>query len=268
MRIRMSRLKVAAVQTAPEFGRVETNTETALAMIPAQVDLAVLPELFNTGYQFRDREEADTLCESIPDGPTCRRLQAFAAANKTVIVAGLAERHDDRLFNSSVMVHPDGRIDVYRKVHLFWDEKLIFTPGDLGFPLQTVGDIPAGMMVCFDWIFPESARTLALAGAQLVCHPSNLVLPYCPEAMITRSLENRIFTITTNRTGVEERIPGQRLEFIGSSQIVSPSGERLASLDRTETGACTAEIDIVETSKTLTPRNDLWEDRRPETYTL
>ena len=184
------------------------------------------------------------------------------------LVAGLAERVGDTIFNSSVMVQPDGRVDTYRKVHLFWDEKTIFAAGDLGFPVQTAGGIEMGMMVCFDWIFPEAARSLALSGARILCHPSNLVLPYCPEAMLTRSLENRVFSITSNRVGFEERIPGKRLDFIGSSQIVSPLGKRLASLGRDETGACMAEIDTVETDKALTPRNDLWEDRRPDVYRL
>lgn len=264
----MSKLRVAAIQTAPEFGDILGNIDTALSLVPSDVDLAVLPELFNTGYQFRNRSEAAGLSEPVPDGPTCTRLREFANANKVTLVAGLSELQGEDLFNSSVMVHPDGRVDLYRKVHLFWDEKSIFTPGDLGFPLQSIRGIETGMMICFDWVFPEAARTLALAGAHLICHPSNLVLPYCPAAMVTRSIENRVFTITSNRAGIEERIEGQRLEFIGSSQIVSPSGERLAHLGREETGACTAEIDMVQTSKILTPRNDLWEDRRVDTYKL
>jgi len=76
------------------------------------------------------------------------------------------------------------------------------------------------MMICFDWFFPESARTLALKGAQLILHPSNLVMPYCQDAMITRSIENRVFSITSNRIGREGGY-----NFTGKSQIVSFDGK-------------------------------------------
>jgi predicted amidohydrolase len=83
--------------------------------------------------------------------------------------------------------------------------------------------VKVGMMICFDWIFPESARTLALKGAQIIAHPSNLVLSYCQQAMFTRAVENRVFTITANRTGTE--INGDKeLYFTGKSVIVDTKG--------------------------------------------
>ena len=124
-----------------------------------------------------------------------------------------------------------------------------------------------GLLICFDWIFPEAARTLALAGATLLCHPSNLVLPHCPDAMITRCLENRVFAVTANRVG-EERRGVTPLRFIGLSQVVSPRGERLARCGAVDEGAATAVIDPGAFDKRLTPRNDLWEDRRPDIYRL
>ncbi len=261
----MSRLKVAAVQTAPRFGEVERNLDEALALVPPGLDLAVLPELFATGYQFRDRAELASLAEDL-EGPTCTRLRAHAADSGTTLVAGLAERDGGLFFNSSVLVRPDGSTELYRKVHLFWDEKVLFTPGDLGFPVFEACGTTVGMMVCFDWVFPEAARSLALAGARVICHPSNLVLPYCPDAMVTRCLENRVFTVTANRVGVEARVENMRLEFIGLSQICGPGGAYLTRLDTSEIGIATAEIDLAQTDKSLTPRNDLWEDRRPDQY--
>ena len=112
-----------------------------------------------------------------------------AAASGTVFIAGLAERAGDRFFNSSVLVRPDGSREVYRKVHLFMDEKSLFEPGDLGFPVFEACGTTVGMMICFDWIFPEAARSLALAGAEILCHPSNLLLPWGQAAMITRRPE-------------------------------------------------------------------------------
>ncbi len=263
----MTRLKVASIQTSPVFGAVATNLDAALALVPEGLDLAVLPELFATGYQFRDRDELADLAEDL-DGPTCTRLRAHAAASGTTLVAGLPERDGDRIFNSSVLVRPDGSTGLYRKVHLFWDEKLIFTPGDLGFPVFEACGTMIGMMVCFDWVFPEAARSLALSGAKVICHPSNLVLTYCPDAMPTRCLENRIYALTSNRVGVEERIEGSRLAFTGLSQVCGPVNNILARLDGVETGAATAEFDLADTDKRLTPRNDLWEDRQPDQYSL
>jgi len=122
-------------------------------------------------------------------------------------------------------------------------------------------------MICFDWRFPEVARLLALRGAEVIAHPSNLVLPYCQDAMITRSIENRVFTVTANRTG-SESVDGTTLRFTGRSQIVSPKGERLAAMDETEEGVRIVTIDpTAARDKRATPRNDLFADRRTDLWT-
>ncbi|MBI4953977.1 MAG: acyltransferase [Myxococcales bacterium] len=258
-------MTVAAIQTSPRFGEVTANVEAALAAVPPGCDLAVLPELFSTGYQFRSRDEVRALAEPVPDGPTTTRLLAFAAERGTHVVAGLCERAGERLFNSAVLARPDGRSAVYRKVHLFWDEKDLFDPGDLAFAVHEAAGTRIGMLVCFDWMFPEAARALALAGATVLCHPSNLVLPLGPDAMVTRSIENRVFSVTANRVGREHRARAE-LSFIGLSQIVAPSGQRLARLGSNEPGVAVARIDLDEAGAPITPRNDVWADRRPEMY--
>ncbi|HPF34011.1 MAG TPA: nitrilase-related carbon-nitrogen hydrolase [Candidatus Krumholzibacteria bacterium] len=263
----MTRLRLAAVQTAPEFGAVDRNVTDALALIPADADLAVLPELFSTGYQFRDRDEALALAEPV-DGPTVTRLQEHAAATGTALCAGWAERCGDRVYNSSVLVTPDAPPAVYRKVHLFWNEKTVFAPGDLGLPVQAVRGVTVGMMICFDWVFPEAARTLARRGARVLLHPSNLVLPYCPDAMVTRCLENRVFAVTANRVGREARVEGTELTFIGRSQVCGPQGKVLVRMGDIQAGAATADVDLLDADPRLTPVNDVWEDRRPEAYDL
>src|SRR5207302_2067138 len=192
-----------------------------------ECDLMVLPELFNTGYQFVSVDEVRALAEEIPGGPTTERLRKLAAERRTHVVAGLAERAGNRLFNSAVLVGPGGLIGVYRKTHLFFEENLFFSPGDTGFPVFDIGPARVGLMVCFDWFFPESARTLALKGAQVIAHPSNLVLPWAPEGMKIRSLENRVFSATADRVGSE-----RGLGFIGSSQVVAPNGELYFRLSR------------------------------------
>ena len=112
------------------------------------------------------------------------------------VVVGLAERAQDHLYNSAVLIGPNGYIGTYRKIHLFFEETLWFTPGNTGFQVWDIGQAKVGLLVCFDWFYPEAARTLALQGADILCHPSNLVLPHCPDAMVTRCLENHVFAIT------------------------------------------------------------------------
>ena len=261
-------MKAAFFQFSPKFGDIRGNVErTVQALSSVDADLIVLPELFSTGYQFVSEKEAKGLSEDVPSGFTTAALVRLSREKSIYIVAGLAERNGGRLYNSAVLTGPSGFIGVYRKTHLYCEEKLWFTAGDTGFK---VWDTPAGrigVMVCFDWFFPESARTLALKGAQIIAHPSNLVLPYCPDAMVTRCLENRVFAVTSNRTGTEERGGKTALQFIGQSEIVSPSGRVLhrASADKEETGV--AEINIEEAAnKKINPFNNIFGDRRGEFY--
>ena len=222
-----------------------------------------------SGYQFRDRDELRGLSQplqgELPPGSPAARLREFAADRNQTLVAGLAEQDGERFFNSSVLLRPDGSHELYRKVHLFNTEKQLFTPGDLGFPVFEACGVQVGMMICFDWMFPEAARSLALAGAEIIAHPSNLLLPWCPAALVTRCLENRVFAVLSNRIGTESRT-GEALTFIGLSEVVSPLGEVLGTLDRDNPGAVSAEVDTSRCSKQVTPGNHLWEDRRPESY--
>jgi len=263
-------MKAGFVQTRPEFGKVKENVDSALDQIAIlEAGLVVLPELFTTGYQFRTRQEALKLAEPAEGGYTAGRLTEAAKKKKMHIVAGFAERDGKKVYNSSMLVGPRGVIGVYRKAHLFWDEKKIFNRGDSDFKVYRVAGVKLGMMICFDWIFPEVARTLALRGAEIICQPSNLVLPYCPQAMITRSLENRVFSITANRVGTEERVKGKRLHFIGTSQIVSPGGSVLCRASGDRVAAASMEIDPSEArNKNITPVNNIFKDRRKSLFDL
>lgn len=261
-------MKAGFVQTSPVFGDIKGNVEKAIKKINSLgAGLVVLPELFSTGYQFRSKGELLKLAEEVPSGYATSRLVAAARENGIFIVAGLAERAGKRAYNSSVLVGPKGVIGLYRKAHLFWDEKKIFTPGDLELKVCDIGGAKVGMMVCFDWVFPEVSRTLAMRGADIICHPSNLVLPYCPQAMITRSIENRVFTITANRVGSEERIKGKRLTFIGSSQVTTPNGAVLFRAGGKSEAARAVEISPGDArNKKITPVNDVLKDRRKELF--
>lgn len=266
----MAGIKAAFIQTRPVFGETGKNVEDALKRIEAlDADIAVLPELFSTGYQFRSKKEAVALAEDARLGYVSGRLGEIAADRKMHIAAGMAERVGRKVYNSSILVGPKGFVAVYRKAHLFWDEKKIFDPGDTPFEVHDTGGARVGMMICFDWLFPEVARTLALKGADIILHPSNLVLPYCPQAMITRCLENRVFAVTANRVGTEERIQGKRLRFIGQSQITAPDGRILCRASSAKAEAKTVEIDFSEArKKKITPLNDIIRDRRRDLFEL
>jgi predicted amidohydrolase len=262
-------MKAGVFQFNPKFGEVQTNLDRIeKALFRIDVDLIVLPELCTTGYQFTSREEMESLCEPIPDGPSVRRFIRLCQAGKFHLVAGIGERSKSGFYNSSVLIGPEGYIGIYRKIHLFYREQEWSAPGDLGFPIWDIGPAKIGMMICFDWMFPEAARTLALRGADILCHSANLVLPYCPDAMITRSLENRVFSIMANRTGSESRCPDETLDFIGSSQIVTPGGELLFRMNHEE-GVRVADIDpSLARDKRVHKANHLWEDRRTEFYEM
>ncbi len=125
-----------------------------------------------------------------------------------------------------------------------------------------------GMMICFDWIFPETARCLALGGAQILAHSANLVLPYCQDAMPTRCIENRVFAVTSNRVGSEPCGDGE-LTFTGASQITGHRGEKLMRASKTEEEVIVAEIDpALADDKQVTPTNHVVFDRRPGLYGL
>ncbi len=121
-------------------------------------------------------------------------------------------------------------------------------------------------MVCFDWAFPETARILALHGADIICHPANLVLQFSQKTMLARSIENRIFTITANRTGKDIR-PNTQLSFTGLSQITSPKMELLAQSNEHDEDLKIVEIDPTQArNKMITANNHLFLDRRVELY--
>jgi predicted amidohydrolase len=250
------------------FGEVLRNLDKVVeALDRVDADLIVLPELFASGYQFVSQDEVIRLAEPVPDGPTTRRLIELAKHRRMVVVAGLPERAGDVCYNSAVVVGPSGFMGCYRKTHLFFEETLFFTPGDTGFQVWDIGPAKIGVMICFDWYYPEAARTLTLKGAEIICHPSNLVLPDCPNSMPIRCLENRVFAITCNRIGSEARGGKDPLVFIGNSEVVAPRGAILHRAPRDHEELRVVEIDPADArNKALTAYNDLLRDRRESLY--
>ncbi len=255
-------------QFNPAFGKKEENlNKVSSALKDIDLDLLVLPEFFATGYQFASQDEVAELSEEIPNGETSQFLAELSREKDIYIVAGIAEVDDDTFYNSAVLTGPEGFIGSYRKTHLFFEETLYFTPGDSGFNVWDTKIGRIGIMICFDWFYPESIRALAIQGADVVAHPSNLVLPYCPDSMPVRALENRVFTVTANRTGTEERKEGKPLKFIGQSVIVSPFGKVLAKASDNDEELLVADFEPFDArNKALNRYNDILNDRRPDQY--
>jgi predicted amidohydrolase len=260
-------MKVGFIQFDPVFGDSEGNIATVARLVEgADTDLLVLPELFNTGYLFTSHEEVAQLSEEIPRGKTTEALSELAQRKNVWIVGGLAERSGEKFYNSAVLVGPDGYRATYRKTHLFFEETVWFQPGDGGFEVYDIGGCTIGIMICFDWIFPESMRILSLMGADVICHPANLVLPYCQDAMKTRCIENRTFAVTANRTGTEER-GGKSLFYTGKSQITGTRGNVLFQAGEGAEEVGIVEIDVNDArNKDVNEYNNLFDDRRTEFY--
>lgn len=271
-----NRIIAACGQFSPQFGDIEGNLERICRMIVScGADLIVFPELSLSGYQFQNRDEAFSLAIEIPGGREIDILQQAANDTDTHVVLGVAERSGDSLYNSALLIKPaakiidnDEAVTIYRKLHLFDREKEIFNPGATA--LKAVDTIVGriGMMICFDWIFPEVARILALDGAQILCHPSNLVLQYCQRAMFARSVENGVYSITCNRIGTESRTE-KELTFTGSSQILGNRGELLAQAGSDSEEIIRVEIEpAVADDKMISDNNHVLSDRRTEYYNM
>jgi len=263
-------IRVTVVQNNPGFGQPEANRTSVEGLIFARkdptADLIVLPELFATGYQFLSKEEVTELAEP-EDGPTFQFLSRLSRETGAVVVGGVPIRRRGGVSNGALVVSGDSLLVSYDKVHLFDRERDLFIEGRSPLPVVETPFGPLGVMICFDWLFPEALRSLALSGATVVAHPANWVLPFGPQGMILRSVENRVFTVTANRVGEEARGGLPPLRYIGESQIVSPKGEVLARAGQLESEIITAVLRPADAlSKKVADKSDFFEQRRPELY--
>lgn len=263
----MTPFRVAFVQGRPIFGETQRNLERGLALArTVEADLVILPELWSSGYVFSSHAELVALAEDAHTGATAQALVAAARRDKRHYIAGFPELARGRYYNSALLVGPRGVKAVYRKLHLFENESRWFTPGDLPLAVHKVGPARVGMLICFDWRFPEAARVLALQGADVIAHPSNLVFPNAQEAMRVRALENQLYTVTANRTGTEAR-PAGTVPFTGHSQIVDPHGKVMVRAGKAAAVAMAVDCDLaVARRKRLTAITPLFSNRRPEFY--
>lgn len=263
-------LKVVAIQFNPAFLDLEFNRNKIESLIKKAVGkkdptLIVLPELAFSGYNFESEDQVVLTGETIPTSESCQVLEKLATDYGIFIMSGINEKTEEGYYNAVVVFGPKGYILTYRKLQLYAQEKEFFLPGDLPLPTFNIETYRVGIMVCFDWFFPEIPRSLALAGADIVCHPMNAVIPdgaYMGDTFHAKW--NRIFVVLANRIG-EER----DLKFIGRSTIIDPTGMvlRQASVDKEE--IISAVINPLQArNKELNRWNQLFSDRRPEFYKL
>ncbi|PKN27655.1 MAG: carbon-nitrogen hydrolase [Deltaproteobacteria bacterium HGW-Deltaproteobacteria-21] len=258
-------MKVGLIQFAPALAERDETIRRIDPLINRckGADIVVLPELCNSGYNFPSPEIAWNGSEVIEESIFIRYLEDKCRDLGFHVVCGFCERDGGLLFNSAVLIGPNGVVGKYRKLHLFMNEKDYFQPGDMGLPIFDLGFCKIGMLVCFDWFFPEVWRILSLEGADIICHPSNLVLPgLAQKAIPVHALTNRIFVATCNRVGSEGD-----LHFTGLSLIADPKGEVLAEASQEGTDVLLREIDVNRArDKNITKRNHLFHDRRPREY--
>ena len=265
----MKKYKIAAVQFQPNFLQVAKNLTKIQKMCEnLEADLIVLPELATCGYAFASQSELRQVAEDGQKGVSATFFTELAAKLNASVVYGFPELKEGKIFNSARLVNPDGSSYIYQKIHLFNAEKSWFSPGESGLMVvEAKGGVKVGLLICFDWFFPEVARTLALQGAQILCQVANLVLPWCQQAMLTRSLENGCISVTANRVGSEQN--GEfDFHFTGGSQVVNHLGQRLAQLGENEEKVVWVEVDLDRSTPWLNRYNNIFADRRPKFYHL
>jgi N-carbamoylputrescine amidase len=275
-------LRIALVQMSCE-AEPQRNLDKALTRIGEAAargaKVICLQELFRSRY-FCQSEEVRSfdLAEPIP-GPTTEALGAVAAARKVVVVGSIFERRTEGIYhNTAVVMDADGRLaGRYRKMHIPDDphyyEKFYFTPGDLDFTAHRTAHATVGALVCWDQWFPEAARLVALAGAQIVFYPTAIGWERGEVEPVRRrqlqawetvqrghAIANGMFVAVVNRVGPEDS-----LEFWGNSFVVDPFGEVIA-----RAGASAEEILVADCNLALieeTRRNwPFLRDRRIDAY--
>lgn len=267
-------MRIAGIQTDVSFKNVSANLDLLEHTLKQEVqlgtDLTVFPECFAAGYCFDSLDEALPFAEPVP-GPITDRVSAVCRRLNTRVVFGMLERSGSDVFNTAVLVAPDGIAGTYRKVHLpYLGVDRFTTPGDRPFEVFETAGVRIGMLICYDGGFPEAARVLALRGADLIVLPTNWPPggAYMAEFSInSRAMENGIYFAAVNRIGTENGF-----SFIGKSRICSPVGATMSSVDDAIPGVVRADIDpqLARTKRIVRVPGkhliDRMADRRPEMY--
>ena len=276
-------MRVAALQMAmsPE---VASNVATAERLVRAAAasgaNVILIPELFE-GHYFCKDQHADELQRAQPiDGhPTVTYFAQIARELNVVLPLSIFERANNAYFNTVVIVDADGTtLGIYRKSHIpdgpGYSEKFYFAPGDTGFRVWPTRFGVVGVGICWDQWFPESARSMALLGADVILYPTAIGSePQNPSwdssghwqrAMQGHAAANIVPIVAANRTGREIGRPTE-VTFYGSSFITDATGTKVAEAGRDDERVLIADIDI-EVNRAMRAAWGLFRDRRPELY--
>jgi 5-aminopentanamidase len=265
-------VRITCRQLSPVIGDLNTNLAMTTAAIRESVALGarvvVVPELATSGYMFRSVDEVRAVAIT-PTHPVFGDWAAAVAGVDGVAIGGFAELGDDGLvYNSAAVVDASGVRAVYRKVHLWDKEKLIFTPGSTEPPVVDTSVGALGVLICFDLEFPEFPRSLALRGAELIVAPTNWPRESVPEGervpevtvAMAAAYSNHVAIACCDRAGTER---GQ--DWNEASSIIDAHGWVVAHADAS--GVVTAELDLsLSSDKTMSGLVDVFGDRRPELY--
>lgn len=285
----MRQVKVAALQFSCSKD-VQENINKAEMMVREAADndanIILLPELFERQY-FCQEKRYDYYDYALPleKNPAVNRFKEVAKELGVVIPVSFYERDIDRLFNTVAMIDADGSVlGIYRKTHIpddhFYQEKFYFTPGDTGFKVFDTRFGCIGVGICWDQWFPETARCMAVQGAEMLLYPTAIgsepILDvdssgHWRRVMQGHAAANLIPVVAANRIGVETVEPckenaGQSssLDFYGCSFIADATGDIIASAKQEET-ILYGEFDL-DVLKEERLSWGLFRDRRPETY--
>jgi len=273
----LDKIKIAAAQIDPKLMRSDENLGNILSFTKEAAangaSLVVFPECGLTGYVFSSRQETMPFAETIP-GPSTEKIATLCRQLGVYVVFGLLEKEDSKLFNAAAFLGPQGLIGKYKKTHLpFLGVDRFVDIGDSPFQVYPtpIGNI--GLFICYDIVFPESSRVMALMGADILAHPTNFptgagdkITNY---VINTRAIENTVHLISTNRVGTEEGYL-----FSGLSKIVAASGKTIALASSDKEEIIYGEVSLKKArQKHLVFKAGEWEvdrikDRRPELYGL
>ncbi|MCX7880422.1 MAG: carbon-nitrogen hydrolase [Ignavibacteria bacterium] len=262
---------IVGVQFYPKFKKTEENLDYMKEKVKSvDGDLVAFPELATSGYFYLSSDEI--LPHSFEfHSEIVREFQGLATSMNRIILFGFPERFESKIYNSCAILFPDSELScVYRKSHLFYREKFVFEPGNTGFFVVKYPefDLNLGTMICYDWRFPESARVLALKGADLIVCPSNLVTKVWSISMPSRALENKIYLLVVNRVG-EETNSNETLIFNGKSGIWHYNGQLITSASPDNEEIISAVISPSATrDKSFDDFDNVFTDRRPEFYKI
>lgn len=279
----MRNLVMAAIQMACGPDRA-VNIATAEALVrsaaAAGARLILLPELFETPYFCKDMDPAHmALALRAEDNPAIAHLRELARELLVVLPVSFFELTENNFYNSLAMIDADGTVlGIYRKSHIpdgpGYSEKYYFTPGDTGFTVWDTQIGRVGAAICWDQWFPETARVLALRGAEVICYPTAIGSePHDPNydssghwrrVMQGHAAANMIPVIAANRIGHEQGA-SCAIDFYGSSFITDNFGAIRVEAGRDESRFLTSSIDL-DACQRQRREWGLYRDRRPELY--